>query len=423
VQSAVFAGPRPRFDADITVPGDKSLTHRALALAALASGTSRVVGGAPGTDAGAMLAALEALGVTPEGDLIRSPGADNWLDPPGALDLENSGTALRLLTGALAGHRSRIVLTGDASLRCRPMTRLVEPLAQLGARIEVSPTGTPPVITGGARLRGAEVRLTLASAQIRSAVAFAAVQAEGPSTVDSPPGFRDHTERWLATLGMGRWSDRTRFQVEPGPVPPIEYHIPADTSSAAYLWAAAALSPGSRVRTRGVSLNPGRTGFLDVLVTMGATVDRRVSRLELGDPVGDVTVVGAPLGAVRIAGDLAVRTIDELPLVAVCAGVAEGETRVTGAAELRAKESDRIAAIVDLLRHLGCESEADEDGFVIRGGGPYRGCRFDPGGDHRMAMAAAVASVAAEGEVTVDGFEAAAVSWPGFAAALEGLWS
>jgi len=299
----------------------------------------------------------------------------------------------------------------------------VAPLGALGVDIELSPAGTPPVVTGAGRLHGADVQLPLASAQVRTAFSLAAVQAEGPSAVDSPGGFRDHTERWLAAMGLGRWSTRTRFEILPGRVPPGSYEIPRDPSSAAFLWASAAMSPGSSVQTSGVSLNPGRTGVLDILEEMGARVERRVTQMVLGDPIGDVTVIGAGLRGTRIGGDLAVRTIDELPLVAVCAGIAEGETRITGAADLRAKESDRIAAVVRLLRDLGAGVDATEDGFIVAGGSRYRATRTDAQGDHRIAMAAAVSATAATGPVTVDGFEVAAVSWPGFARALEAAWS
>jgi len=423
VETVTFESPGERFHATCEVPGDKSLTHRALVLAGMARGSSRIAGAAPGDDIRSMQGALESLGVTFDGDRVTSPGVRAWRHPEEALDLGNSATALRLLAGAIAGHPSRVTLTGDASLSSRPMRRLVGPLGALGASIEVSPGGTPPVVTGGARLRGAAVEVTVASAQVRSAFELAALQAEGPSAVDSPGGFRDHTERWLATLALGRWASRTRFEILPGPVPPADYAIARDPSSAALLWAAAAMSEGSSVQTPGVSLNPGRTGFLDVLESMGARVERRVDRLVMGDPIGSVTVVGAGLRGVHIGAHLAVRTIDELPLVAVCAGVAEGQTRVIGAGELRVKESNRIVAIVDLLRALGADAEAAEDGFTVSGGSRYRATRTDSQGDHRIAMAAAVAAVAAAGPVVVQGFDAASVSWPGFAEALEAAWS
>jgi 3-phosphoshikimate 1-carboxyvinyltransferase len=266
------------------------------------------------------------------------------------------------------------------------------------------------------------VEVAQASAQVRTAVALAALQAEGPTVISSPPGFRDHTERWLEAMGLGRRLGDTRFQVLPGPVPPGTYDLPGDLSSAAFLLAAAALRPAAEVTVRRVTLNPGRTGFLDVLEAMGAQVSRSVTGLLYGDPVGDVTVTGATLRGTKVAGALAVRTLDELPLVAVLAAAASGETLVSGAAELRFKESDRAGSAVALVRALGGTAEERPDGFVVAGGGLQPGC-VQAAGDHRLAMAAAVAAAACGEEVAVEGYEAVAASWPGFEEVLEGMWS
>jgi len=301
------------------------------------------------------------------------------------------------------------------------MRRLVEPLGALGARVSVSDAGTPPVVVDGGPLRGAPVSIPIASAQVRTAVALAALQALGPTTVDSPPGFRDHTERWFTHLGLGEAITATGFRIDPGPVPPFRAVLPGDPSSASFLWAAAALSPGSTVRVRKVSLNPGRIGFLDLLASMGAIVDIVPKGDVLGDPVGDVTVTGAALHGTTIGGVAAVRALDELPLVAVVAGFAEGITTVGDAAELRTKESDRIATTVDMIRALGGRAESTESGFAVEGTG-LSGGTVAAGHDHRIAMAAAVAATGA-GSVVVDGFEIAAVSWPGFEQVLEETWS
>jgi len=303
------------------------------------------------------------------------------------------------------------------------MQRLVGPLGALGAVVQVGADGRPPVTVGGAVLRGAAVKVREASAQVRSAVAFAAVQAESSSSIASPPGFRDHTERWLEAMGLGRRLGETRFLVLPGPVPPAAYPIPGDFSSAAFLLAAAALRPGAEVTVRGVTLNPGRTGFLEVVEAMGARVVRNATGLVHGDPVGDVTVTGATLRPTCVGGPLAVRALDELPLLAILGAAAEGETVVAGAGELRLKEGDRVVAVTRLLRALGGEAEERPDGFVVTGRGSLRGGVVEARGDHRIAMAGAVAAVAARGEVAVEGLEAVSVSWPGFAEALEGLWS
>ena len=409
--------------ADTTVPGDKSLSHRALILAAMAAGVSRVVGTGPGEDVAATRRALGALGVACDGDLVSSPGVDGWAGPAAPIDAANSATTLRLLAGALAGRPFRTTLVGDASLMRRPMGRLLAPLVALGASVELGPGGGPPVTVGGAALRGADIRLPVASAQVRSAVALAALQAVGSSTISSPPGFRDHTERWLEAMGRGRKLSEVKFLVLPGPVVADIWEVPGDLSSASFLLAAAALRPGSQVTVRNVTLNPGRTGFLDVLEAAGARVRRTATGRVHGDPVGDVTVVGEGLRPVRVSGVPAVRALDELLLVAVLGAAATGETIVTGAAELRVKESDRAAAAVRLIRSLGGEATELPDGFMISGRGALAGGEVHAGGDHRLAMAAAIAAVISPAGVRVKGFEAAAVSWPGFVDALETLWS
>ncbi|MBN2114788.1 MAG: 3-phosphoshikimate 1-carboxyvinyltransferase [Acidimicrobiia bacterium] len=404
------------------IPGDKSLSHRALLLAAMAAGTSRVANLGPGQDVAATAEALGYLGVEVARGEVRSRGIDAWTAPPGPLDAGNSATTMRLLAGALCGRAFTSTVVGDGSLMGRPMDRLAGPLEALGARIELGPGGRPPLTMRPASLHGAAVAVTEASAQVRSAVAFAGLQAEGATTITSPAGFRDHTERWLEAMGLGRRLGPSSFELLPGPVPPAHYELPADLSSAAGLLAAAALRPGSEMTVRDVTLNPGRTGFLDILEAMGARVTRAATRLLHGDPVGDVVVSGADLRGIRIQGLLAARAIDELPLVGILAAAAEGETVVAGAAELRVKETDRATATVRLIRALGGDAEERPDGFVVQGTGGLAGGSVDAGGDHRIAIAAAVAAVVAP-EVLVEGFEAVAVSWPGFGEALEALWS
>lgn len=419
--TTTLRGPAGPFIADAGVPGDKSLSHRALFLAAMADGESRVTGLGPGRDVASTAAALRLLGATVGNGRVSSGGIGAWRDAGAPIDAGNSGTTLRLLAGALAGRPFRSTLVGDESLMRRPMGRLVGPLGALGARVETSDAATPPVSVGGDRLVGADVTIPIASAQVRSAVALAALQAEGASTIDSPPGYRDHTERWLMSLGLGERLEGERFRVHPGPVPPAVYDVPGDPSSAAYLLAAAALAPGASVTVRRISLNPGRSGFIDVLRAMGVDVAIEVTGDVLGDPVGDVRVRGAALSGVRIDGDLVARTLDEIPLLAVLAAAAEGETVVADAVELRVKESDRVATTVAMLRALGAEAEEAEDGFRVVGGFLSPG-EVESEGDHRIALAAAVAATVA-GEVTIDGFEATDVSWPGFAEVLEQVWA
>jgi len=415
-----FVGPDEPFRSTVTLPGDKSLSHRALVLAAMAPGKSHIARLGPGADIASTVTCLRCFGVVVDGTTVRSRGVGGWEPSVEMLDAGNSASTLRMIAGAAAGRPFTTVLGGDASLLRRPMRRLAEPLAALGAAIVVSEDGTAPVTVRGAALRGAQVTIPVASAQVRTAFAFAALQADGESGLDSPPGFRDHTERWLTALGLGTPSGPTAFRIRPGIVPELDLSIPGDPSSAGFLWAAAALTP-SRVTTPGVSLNPGRIGLLEVIAAMGASVEIATAGDILGDPVGTVTVQGPVLRGTRVTGALTVRTLDELPLVGVLAAVAEGETTVTGARELRAKESDRIAATVALVTALGGSAEASADGFSVRGSGLCPGL-FDAGGDHRMAMSAAVAATAA-GTVRVIGVETAAVSWPGFAETLERVWS
>ena len=416
-----FAGPHRGFRAEIKVPGDKSLSHRALVLAAMAPGRSRLVGLGAGADVAATAWALGRFGITVQRDgVVESAGIGGWEYSEAPVDAANSGTTLRLLAGAVAGRPFITRLTGDPSLKRRPMRRLIEPLTALGAQVTTSPAGTAPVTVSGGPLVGTAVYIPEASAQVRTAFALAALQADGVSTVDSPSGYRDHTERWLTALGLGRSTGPTAFEVHPGPIGPLEVTVPGDPSSAAFLWTAAALTDGV-VTTPGVSLNPGRTGLLDVLTAMGAVVTVTPTGEVLGDPIGTVTVQGPVQTGTTLRGDLTVRTLDELPLLGLLGSVADGTTIVADAAELRLKESDRIAATVRLVEALGGNITATPDGFAVTHGTLRTGAYFS-GGDHRMAMAGAVAATVA-GTVTVLGIDAAAISWPDFTETLELLWS
>ncbi len=417
-------GPGSAFRGELVAPGDKSLSHRALLLGAMAEGVSRIRGLGPGRDVASTDRLVRTLGVEVAGDRYRSAGPAAWCPPVSVIDCGNSGTTLRLGAGALAGRPFRSTLDGDASLRRRPMGRLVGPLMELGAVVVTSGTGTPPVsVHAPAPLHGAEVTIGLSSAQVRSAFALAALQATGPSLIDSPPGFRDHTERWLEHFGLGAWFTETAFRIFPGRVPATEYDIPGDPSSAAFAWVSAALVPGATVRTEGVSLNPGRVGILEVLARMGAEVRSEVTDAIHGDPVGEVEVVGRELHGTEVGAELATAALDELPLVGVLGMYGEGMTVVRDAADLRSKESDRIAATVDLVRSLGGEAEPTDDGFVVVGTGRPDGGIVESAGDHRIAMAAAVAATASTGPVRIVGAEVAGVSWPSFYDDLEALWS
>lgn len=423
-----FNGPGGTFDATVNLPGDKSLSHRALMFAGMAEGDSVISGLGTGQDIASTAAVLFGLGIHINGQAgvehhIRSKGTRGWTSPAEPLDCGNSGTSMRLFAGALSTSPAVATLVGDESLSKRPMTRLVEPLEALGGVIATT-HGSPPLTVGGAsKVLGADVTIPMASAQVRTAYEFGALVAEGSSTIDSPAGFRDHTERWLGAIGRGEWETATRFRIDPGPIPAGRYEVPGDPSSAAFMWACAALHKGSTVTTPAVSLNPGRLGFLQILGEMGAEVEAEVSGATGGDPVGTVTVRGAGLRGVTVDGDLVASALDELPLVAVLGAYAEGITSVRDAAELRGKESDRVTAVVEMIRALDGGAEPADDGFDIVGTGFLNGGIVATHHDHRIAMAAAVAATGASGEVVIEDAEVASVSWPGFYATLEGLWS
>ena len=409
------------FRTGVRIPGDKSLSHRALVFASVAEGGSEITGLAPGQDVASTISALQRLGVHRTRDRFSPP--DVMTEPGGPIDCGNSGTTMRLLAGSLSGVPFRVTLTGDASLMSRPMGRLVAPLGALGIELETQTDGSGPITTGAAVLRAADVEIEVASAQVRSAFELAAIHGDGRSSINSPAGYRDHTERWLESFGLGDPGDGTRMEIIPGRIPGARYDIPGDPSSAAYLWASAALVEGAHVVTPGISLNPGRLGFLTILERMGATVHGEVTGSIHGDPIGTVAVTGGSLQAVEVFGDTVAAAIDELPLVAVLAAYAEGVTIVREASELRAKESDRIASTAGMIRSLGGGAEVTEDGFAVIGTGFLDGGTVDAVGDHRIAMAAAIAATAADSQVTILGASAANVSWPSFYETLEAVWS
>lgn len=407
------------------VPGDKSISHRAAILAALAHGESRVRGFSPAGDCLATLAVLAALGVgvarTDDAVLVDGGGPAGLRVPRGPLDCARSGTTMRLGAGMLAAAPFASTLTGDPQLLRRPMDRVAEPLRLMGAEVQLAEGGRPPLTILGRPLRGMEYRLPVPSAQVKSAILLAGLQASGTTTVTEAVPARDHTERLLRAMGApvrSREAGAERLvTVEAGPLDPIDLVVPGDFSSAASLLAAAVLLPGSDLVVGGVGLNPGRTGFLGILGRMGAVLE--VRRAEDGvEPWGDVWVRHGELQGTTVdAGDVP-SSIDELPLLGVVATQAEGVTEVRGAGELRVKESDRIAGLVGGLRALGADAEELPDGFVVRGPVRLRGGLLDGRGDHRLAMAFAVAGLIASEPVRVVGMEFVADSFPGFLASL-----
>ncbi len=416
--------PAGRLAGRIRVSGDKSISHRAALIGALARGDTVIHNFLHADDCLRTLGCLRALGVDLDdhGDRVVMHGrGPQWRAPSAVLDAGNSGTTMRLLAGVLAAQPFTSEITGDASLRMRPMDRVIAPLAQMGARIVAGGGGRfPPLHISGAPLRGITYTLPVPSAQVKSAVLLAGLLAEGPTSIVELTQSRDHTERMLEWFGAKITRESLVVHLTSGPLSARAVVVPGDISSAAFLLAAAAALAGSELTVEDVGLNPTRTGVLDVLQAMGADIVMEQTAEAGGEPVGRVTVRGGPLRGIRIGGTLIPRLIDELPVLCVAATAATGETIVTDAAELRVKESDRIGALTRGLRALGGEVEERPDGMVIYGS-PLRGGRVDAGGDHRVAMAFAVAGLLARGPVVVEGAEVIAISFPEFPQALQNL--
>lgn len=433
---------------DVTVPGDKSITHRAVMLNAIASGTATVTGAGLGADCLSTAACVRALGATVRrlwptaeltDDLRRDPasGKDDRADavliiegvgltglaePADVLDAGNSGTTSRLLTGILAGQPFFSVLTGDASLRSRPMGRVVEPLRAMGARITARRGDTLlPLAVAPSNLRGRELAMRVASAQLKSCLLLAGLYAEGTTEIVQPEASRDHTERLLAAQGARLNAEGLRLRIEGRPaLRAVDVRVPGDISSAAFWLVGACVHPNARITVRDVGVNPTRTGILDVLREMGATIAVENERIEGGEPVADVTAESSRLRGVEVGGATIPRLIDEVPVLAVAAAVAEGVTVIRDAEELRVKESDRLAAVASELRRLGAAVEEHPDGLTITGG-RLTGGEAESYGDHRMAMSLAIAALAAAGPVLINGGECVDISYPTFWPDLERL--
>lgn len=410
--------------ARLRVPGDKSVSHRALILNALAEGRARIRGLAPGRDVASTAGALRRLDVTIVSDELGSAivtGTRAWAAAE-PVDCGNAGTAARLLLGALAPRaRSAVTVIGDRSLSLRPMGRVVEPLRAMGAAIRPADPGAPPdrlpLVVEPADLVGREHRPAVASAQVKSAILLAGLAAEGETVVEEPASSRDHTERMLAAMGAAIECDGRTVRLRPGRIGAIDVEVPGDLSSAAPFLALAAIVPGGEVVVENVGLNPGRTGFLDILEAFGAGVEIEVEAAD-PEPRGTVRVTGGPLAGIEIGGEMVPRAIDELPLAAVVACLAEGTTRITGAGELRVKESDRIATIAAGLARLGATVEPTPDGLVVEGPAALAGAALDAAEDHRIGMALAVAAAVARGPSRLAGADWIDVSYPGFLADL-----
>jgi 3-phosphoshikimate 1-carboxyvinyltransferase len=427
----VTVQPAPRLRGRVRPPGDKSISHRYALFSALANGTSTITGYSTGGDCASTLACLRALGVSIEQTgrdanglqlRIAGRGLGGLTAPSGVLDAGNSGTTMRMLSGVLAAHPFTTEVTGDDSLRRRPMRRIIVPLERMGARIRSADGGRPPLtIEGTASLTAIDYRTEVPSAQVKSAVLLAGLHTKGTTRVTESAQTRDHTEQGLAAFGVDVIRDGLTVSIEGGqPLQAASLEVPGDISSAAFWMVAAASLPGSEIVIDGIGLNPTRTGIFDILRRMGAELLIEAGTPSPGEPMGRVVVRHRGLVASEITPDEVPGVIDELPALAALA-TQGGELRVTGAQELRVKESDRISALADGFRRMGADIDEQADGFHIRGRTRLRGGDVDAHNDHRLAMAFAVAALGASGPTTIHDAGAAAVSYPEFFSVLQSL--
>jgi len=423
--------PARRLRGTIQPPGDKSISHRAAILNALADGEAIVHNFLAGEDCLSTLTVLSALGIDNELDTsgdtpvlrITGAGIDGLREASGVLGCGNSGTTMRLMSGVLAGQPFFSVLDGDESLRTRPMARIADPLRQMGARVDGREGGkyAPLAIRGGG-LRGVRYKLPMASAQVKSAVLLAGLFAEGGTVVEEPAPARDHTERMLAAMGARIEREGPAVRITPGNrLAALSMRVPNDISAAAFWMVAAAVHPDAELRITGVGVNPTRTGIIDVLRAMGADLSVEEERVVGGEPVADVVVRSSQLTGTVVGGDLVPRLLDEAPVLAVAAAFAQGETEIRDAEELVVKESNRVATTASQLAALGVRIRERPGGMMIEGGGGIAGGNARSFGDHRLAMALAVAGVTGRGAVTVEGAECVAVSYPEFWEHLESI--
>jgi 3-phosphoshikimate 1-carboxyvinyltransferase len=420
-------------DGAFDVPGDKSISHRAALFAALAEGRTEINGFLEGEDCLATLKAVRQLGAlvakkAPGHYVIDGAGLTGLVEPDNIIDCGNSGTTARLLLGVLAGQPFSAVLTGDDSLRRRPMGRVAEPLRMMGAMVVGRDAGKrlPLCVSGTRPLTALSYHSPVASAQVKTALLLAGLWADGPVTVEEPAATRDHTERMLSGFGARLDIDGRRVRITPG----VALHgqpvaVPGDISSAAFFLVAASIVRHARVTIRNVGMNPTRTGLLEVLEAMGAELRRAPNaggqRDGVPEPAADIAVQNSTLNGIDVGGELIPRLIDEIPVLAVAACVAAGVTRIRDAAELRVKETDRIRAIAIELGRMGADIVEQPDGLEIRGGRRLRAATVSSGGDHRMAMALITAALAADGPTLVEDTECIATSFPGFADTLNAL--
>lgn len=407
-------------EGEVHLPGDKSISHRAVILNSVARGESKVSNFSWAGDCLATVSCLRALGVKIDfsgvGEVvIRGAGEEGLMEAEDILDAGNSATAMRLLTGLLAAQPFLSIITGDQSLRSRPMDRIIQPLRMMGAQVwgRSHDSRAPLVIVGG-ELRGIRYHLPIPSAQLKSALLLAGLFAQGDTVVVEPMPSRDHTERMLGIMGAEIKVNDNAITLSPGRLSAIDLVIPGDISSAAFWLVAGALHSQARVKLPNTGVNPTRSGIIDVLHSMGANIKLGNERMVGGEPVADLLVESSSLSGVEIGGDVIPRVIDEIPLIALASCVAEGKTVIRDAQELRVKETDRIGTTANELLKLGADLEELPDGMVIHGGKKLHGAECDSHGDHRLAMMLGVAGLIADGETTIDNADVVDISYSGF---------
>ncbi len=422
--------PRRTIRGEISVPGDKSISHRAAILNSIASGTARISNFSPAADFQSTVSCLQALGVKIEredgGLVVSGRGQEGLVEAQDVLDAGNSATTMRLLSGLLSAQPFLSIITGDQSLRSRPMDRLIQPLRLMGAEIwGREQDSRAPLVIKGRQLHSIQYRLPVASAQVKSAILLAGLWAEGNTIVEEPALSRDHTERLLQAMGANLEIQGRQITIRPSaePLRAINLSIPGDLSSAAFWLVAGTIHPAAEIRITDVGINPKRSGIIDILGTMGADLLIENERVEGGEPIADITVQSSSLHGTEIAGEIVPSIIDEIPVLAVAASLAQGETVIREAQELRVKETDRIATTVREFSKLGAQIEELPDGMVIRGGKGLRGAECHSYGDHRLAMALGIAALVADGETLIHDAEAVTFSYPGFWQDLERLSS
>lgn len=417
----VIKGTRGRIRGEITVPGDKSISHRGVLLGSIAEGITEIKGFLMGEDCLSTVKCVQQLGINVEIDApgrlkVFGKGIFGWKEPSEVLDAGNSGTTMRLLLGLLSGHSFHSIIKGDASLSNRPMGRVVNPLRLMGAVIDGREEATKaPLSIRGGNLHALSYQSPVSSAQVKSAILLAGLYAEGITTVAEPVKSRDHSERMLLSFGAESSSQNNKSSVKGLPrLIGQKIAVPGDISSAAFFMVAAAIMPNSELILENIGINPSRTGIIDVLKKMGAKIKLENQRIEAGEPVADVVIKYSPLHGVTVEGEDIPRLIDEIPVLAVAAAYAEGQTIIKDAGELKVKETDRINSMVSQMAKLGVDIEPREDGMIINGGRPLKGAIVNSFHDHRIAMALAVAGISAAGETTIQNAESVRISFPDF---------